>query len=353
VLLGFIDEQEKASATTTSNALVYDGNSYHIDSFLDHGAFRVIAQVHHEDTPKIAYARKQLPLTKVRVEKVQEEVKLNQQASHRHVVKVIDEYQDSGQEWYCIVMKPLADRNLESFLRECMGIRPNNSTSWNRFGMMRRNLFHWIGCLAVTMKYLHNNIRHRDINPQNILVHSSNILLTDFGTSVIFDGSTILTYTSTRGTEKYQPPEANGNIRYGRRGDIFSLGCVFFDMAEAASRPVLKVPFPQVTGTYASCTSVDEFRDGLSSSGEERLLLMKRLPEEFRFNNLLPALLPIVAQMLDPDPGKRCDAGSLVLRTVEAFTVHGFIGAGCCELVAASPSHALREGNVDLTNNNL
>ena len=235
-----------------------------------------------------------------------------------------------------------------------MGIRPNNSTSWNRFGMMRRNLFHWMGCLAVTMKYLHNNnIRHRNIKPQNILAHSSNILPTDFGTSFIFDGSTILTYTSIRGTEKYQPPEANGNIRYGRRGDIFSLGCVFFEIAEAASRPVLKVPFPQVTGTYASCTSVDEFRDRLSSSDEEHLLLMKRLPEEFRFNNLLPALLPIVAQMLDPDPGKRCDAGSLVLRTAEAFSAHGFIGAGCCELVTASPSYALRAGNVDLTNNNL
>jgi serine/threonine protein kinase len=214
----------------------------------------------------------------VRVEKVQEEVKLIRQASHRHVVDTIHEYQDK--EWHCIVMKPLADRNLESFLREYMDPRPTNSTSWKELGERRRTLFHWMGCLAVSMKYLHdNNIRYRDIN---ILVHGSNILLTDFGTSFTFDGSTILTYTSTRGTEKYQPPEANGDIRYGRRGDIFSLGYVFFEIAEAASRPILTNPFPQVTGTYASCASAAEFRDFLSCSGEEHTQLMKRLLEEYR-----------------------------------------------------------------------
>ncbi|KAF8846410.1 kinase-like protein [Acephala macrosclerotiorum] len=255
-------------AETTSTAFDYDESGYHINSVLDRGAFGIVTKVHHRNSPKITYARKQLPLTQVSVEKVQEEVELMRQAAHRHVVEVVDEYQDK--EWYYIVMKPLADRNLQSFLGKCMGIQPNNPTSWNQFGVMRRNLFHWIGCLAVTMKYLHdNNIRHRDIKPQNILVHGSSILLTDFGISFTSSESTILTYTSTQGTERYQPPEANGNIRYGRRGDIFALGCVFFEMAEAASKPVLMVPFPRVTSTYASCVSVAEFRDRLSSSVKE------------------------------------------------------------------------------------
>jgi serine/threonine protein kinase len=280
-------------------------------------------------------------LTEVDVEKVQEEIKLIRQATHRHVVEVIDEYQDKV--WYYIVMKPSADCSLESFLRKCMEIQPNNTTSRNQFGVMRRNLFLWMGCLAVTINHLHNNnIRHRDIKPQNILVHGSRILLTDFGISFTSGKSTILTYTSTQGTERYQPPEATDNTRYGRRGDIFGLGCVFFEMAEVASKPFLKVPFPQVTSTYASCASVTEFRDHLSSSVREHPVLLKHLPEEFRFGNLLPTILPIVAQMLNPDPDKRCDAGSLVLQIAKAFSTHGSIATGCCELLAIAPDHTLQ-----------
>lgn len=268
----------------------YDDRGYHLVSIVDRGAFGIVAKVYHEDATWITYARKQLPLAKIQLEKIQKEIHLIRQSSHKHVVEVIDEYQDS--EWYYIVMKPLADCNLENYLNKCIEIQPDDANTWEQFGKARRNLFQWMGCLAATVKFLHdNNVRHRDIKPQNILIDGSNILLTDFGISFEFEGSTILTYTSTKGTEKYRPPEANAPLRYGRRGDVFSLGCVFFEMAETASRPVLKAPFPQITSTYGSHASDVGFRDQLSGKIEEHQVRLKQLPENYRFSNLLPAYI--------------------------------------------------------------
>ncbi|KAH7357312.1 hypothetical protein BKA65DRAFT_475090 [Rhexocercosporidium sp. MPI-PUGE-AT-0058] len=75
-------------------AISYDGNGYYVDKVLDRGAFGIISKVYYQATPEVSYARKQLPLKKVKKEKIQNKVKLLRQASHRHVVEVVDEYQD-------------------------------------------------------------------------------------------------------------------------------------------------------------------------------------------------------------------------------------------------------------------
>jgi serine/threonine protein kinase len=275
----------------------YDKFGYRIDDIVDRGGYGIVAKARHYDKSDVLYARKQLPKSFIKREELEKEVALIRKAKHRHVVELVDEYEDEC--WYYIVMLPFATSNLQQYLQDMISKRPTDKESWADFGTQRLQLFQWIYCLAVTLKDLHiRNIRHRDIKPQNILVHGSNILLTDFGISFSHDGVTKVALTTTVGTEKYEPPEAfqessdntRKRIRTGRLGDVFSLGCVIFEMLEALSGPVLKTAFPPVRDSYSSCVGDHGF---LSQVGEvkEHEVLSRRLPEDYRFFGLTEALL--------------------------------------------------------------
>jgi len=75
-----------------------------------------------------------------------------------------------------------------------------------------------------------NNVKHRDIKPQNILVHKSNVLITDFGLS---RDSLDTTSGDTLFTRRYVPPELVMQEQRIGSADVWSLGCVFLEMAAA------------------------------------------------------------------------------------------------------------------------
>lgn len=121
-------------------------------------------------------------------------------------------------------MSPKADCNLGEFLQHAeMSLEPGYAS----------HLRGWFGCLATAVEYLHaNRFRHRDIKPANILVHRRQVLLADFGLvhdSKGFPGST--TSGETRGTLRYAAPEVVLQNRANSSSDIWSLGCVFLEMA--------------------------------------------------------------------------------------------------------------------------
>lgn len=89
-----------------------------------------------------------------------------------------------------------------------------------------------IGCMASAVAYLHRSgVKHKDLKPSNVLLSSNGIWLSDFGTATDFS---LLTQSATdsgeRGTPKYFAPEVAAFEPSGRAADIFSLGCIFFEM---------------------------------------------------------------------------------------------------------------------------
>lgn len=83
------------------------------------------------------------------------------------------------------------------------------------------------------LNYLHTRdpcVLHRDIKGANILVgmHST-VKLTDFGCSKRTSGTGTAAHT-LRGSVPWMAPEVMRGVSYGRRADIWSLGCVLIEM---------------------------------------------------------------------------------------------------------------------------
>ena len=91
-------------------------------------------------------------------------------------------------------------------------------------------------CLSQAISYLHSSgVRHKDIKPENILIdESGSVILTDFGISRRFPKHTPhATNNEWKFTRKYASPEImkDRNTLRDDPSDVFSLGCVFLEMA--------------------------------------------------------------------------------------------------------------------------
>lgn len=95
--------------------------------------------------------------------------------------------------------------------------------------------------IACTLDYAHRHgVVHRDIKPENILLEENEPIIADFGIARaitdVADGRGITETGLMVGTAAYMSPEqASGEIALDGRSDLYSLGCVLYEML--AGRP--------------------------------------------------------------------------------------------------------------------
>jgi tRNA A-37 threonylcarbamoyl transferase component Bud32 len=102
--------------------------------------------------------------------------------------------------------------------------------------------------IAGALGYAHERgLIHRDLKPENILFADGRPCLADFGIARAIERAVDESVTTTglvRGTPAYMSPEqAAGGKDYDARSDIFSLGCVLYEML--AGVPAYMGPTPQ------------------------------------------------------------------------------------------------------------
>lgn len=100
----------------------------------------------------------------------------------------------------------------------------------------------FFGCLVNAMQYLHDaRIRHRDIKPQNIIVKGERVFITDFGIAHNWENLTRGTTTADSSkTLIYAAPEVVRVEPRNDSADIWSLGCVFLEMATVLKRKTVR-----------------------------------------------------------------------------------------------------------------
>jgi serine/threonine protein kinase len=134
------------------------------------------------------------------------------------VVEFVGSYTDP--KYMGLIMSPIADMDLSAYLVGADKAR-------------YKELRTFFGCLAWALAFLHEqSIRHKDIKPSNILVHSGNVLFTDFGLAFDFTdktGSTTAGIVNGR-TLRYCAPEVANEESQNTSLDIWSLGIVFLEM---------------------------------------------------------------------------------------------------------------------------
>ncbi|MGH7248606.1 MAG: protein kinase domain-containing protein, partial [Pseudomonadota bacterium] len=126
--------------------------------------------------------------------------------------------------------------------------------------------------MASALDYAHRQgVVHRDIKPENILLHEGSAMVADFGIGKALSGNaSSLTQTGlSLGTPAYMSPEqASGELDTDGRSDLYSLGCVLYEMlageppftgvnAQAIIAKRFMSPIPKVRTTRDVPDSVD------------------------------------------------------------------------------------------------
>jgi TolB-like protein/Tfp pilus assembly protein PilF len=164
------------------------------------------------------------------------EIRLSARLQHPHILTVLDSGDADGQLWFTM---PFVDGET---LRQRLA-RERQLPIADALRITRET--------ADALDYAHRQgVIHRDIKPENMLLSGGHALVADFGIAqAVADqdaaGAGRLTETGfTLGTPHYMSPEqASGERRLDARTDIYSLGCVLYEML--AGEPPFTGPTPQ------------------------------------------------------------------------------------------------------------
>ena len=155
--------------------------------------------------------------------------------------------------------------------------------------------------VAEALEYAHRlGIIHRDVKPENILFTEGEPCLADFGIARTLEhvmGDTSTSRGVVRGTVAYMSPEqASGERDYDGRSDVFSLGCVLYEMLAGV---------PAFIGATAEAVLAQRFT---------------HRPRELHVYRPLvsPALEAVVSKALEMAPADRYQSASAFADALEA-----------------------------------
>ncbi|NXL63563.1 NEK3 kinase, partial [Chordeiles acutipennis] len=192
---------------------------YKVLKVLGEGSFGRALLVHHRTSDQ-KYAMKEirLPMSSSDVEKSRKEAVLLAKMKHPNIVAYKESFEADGHLY--IVMEYCDDGDLMQKIKHQRGkLFPEDT------------ILHWFVQICLGVKHVHDkHVLHRDIKSKNIfLTQNGKVKLGDFGSARLLAHP--VSYACTYvGTPYYVPPEIWESMPYNNKSDIWSLGCILYEL---------------------------------------------------------------------------------------------------------------------------
>ncbi|NXN07818.1 NEK3 kinase, partial [Indicator maculatus] len=192
---------------------------YKVLEVLGEGSFGRALLVHHRSSEQ-KYAMKEirLPMSSSDVENSRKEAVLLAKMKHPNIVAYKESFEADGHLY--IVMEYCDDGDLMQKIKHQRGkLFPEDT------------ILHWFVQMCLGVKHIHDKrVLHRDIKSKNVfLTQNGKVKLGDFGSARLLahPASYACTYV---GTPYYVPPEIWESMPYNNKSDIWSLGCILYEL---------------------------------------------------------------------------------------------------------------------------
>ncbi len=154
-------------------------------------------------------------------EAARQEGRLLSQLHHSNIIRYFDSFESTVTGNLCLVMEYCPGGDVAAVIRHRRGVP-----------FPEQQIVLWFQQLASALDYLHQRkILHRDIKTGNIFVTAdpSILKLGDFGVAKVLEKTGQMALTCV-GTPGYLSPEICGRRQYNSKSDIWSLGCVLYQL---------------------------------------------------------------------------------------------------------------------------
>jgi serine/threonine-protein kinase len=200
---------------------------YEIERELGRGGMAIVflaRDMRHDRRVAIKVLREDVAAA-VGAERFLEEIRVTASLQHPHILPLFDSGSEAGLLWY--VMPFVEGETLRERLARERRLPVDVSLR-----LVRE--------MADALEHAHRRgLVHRDVKPENVLVHDGHALIADFGIALALEeaGGERLTRTGiTIGTPQYMAPEqAAGERAIDARADVYALGAVLHEMLSGES----------------------------------------------------------------------------------------------------------------------
>jgi serine/threonine-protein kinase len=272
------------SMTTEIRPGVVLAGRYHVRGRLGAGGMATVFLAEDDVLRRdVAIKRLHTEGSDANVKRFGREARIGASLLHPNFVTIFDTI--SSDDGVLIIMEHVAGRPLSDLIGE--------------EGMDPEQLLRILGDLASALDYAHENgVVHRDIKPANVLIAADGrVKLVDFGTATASDLTQITAENEIVGTLAYIAPERLAGESVGEpASDIYALAVLAFE-ALSGQKPrraatagellgqTLHGPTPDIAAAWADAP---------------------------------PELASVLAQGMDPDPGRRQASAGALIRDIDA-----------------------------------